>query len=480
MPAHHQATLAFDSRPVTYMVSDRETEINRAYADYNQRINPSIVPPSESLRLMRQTSNERESRKDAHNPRIYYLPSQFERVLPSVEGAFLNSNHREELYDEIDEFNKPEPASIERQNPQLLKLGEKMGVPSSQNYRAGDRVLLPTENTWETSRDFHEQSIRRGSRPDAGSVSHQNYAASIHPPGHVVKHSLFLGPAEAKGSSGPLRPAQDPAFSLEGTRQASQERLDRQIYSAYNEQFQAPYGQSSLLGQRHVLRKPAYVAVESSRSIPAFHYSQKQLPVLYGSSSPYDSTHKERAKHRYEPLDSSRISTLRSSDGRILEASQGMHHPFTDLTISPEHSTHYDGDFHGVFEGSRQAYPSSRNNGPRIHTSERPQTSIFLRKVGDDRYSKPEPERIRSNESESGHPHEHLQRIQHRDPGVFHDISNERNNRIPIMETYKRDNIGWYVRGVLQNWALEKTFLVIFADILFCLSLLGPKMSIDR
>lgn len=442
MPADHQATLVYDSRPVTYMVSDRETEINRAYADYNQRTNPSIVPPSESLRLMRQTSNERKSRKDAHNPQLYYLPCQVERVLPSVEGAFRNANHREELYDEIDEFNKPEPASRERQNPRLLNLREKMGVLSSQNYRAGDRILLPTENTWETSRDFHEQSIRRGSHPDAGSVSHQNYAASIHPPGHAVKHSLLLGPAEAKGCSGLLRPAQDPAFSLDGTRQASQERLDRQIYPAYNEQFQAPYGQSSLLGQRHVLRKPAYVAVESSRSIPAFHYSQKQPPALYGSSSPYDSSHKG-AEHRYEPLDSSRISTLRSSDGRILEASQGMHHRFTDLTISPEHSTHHVGDVHGVFEGSRQAYPSSRIIGPRMHTSERPQTSIFLRKVGDDRYSKLEPERIRSNESESGHPHEHLRRIQHRDPGVFHDISNERNHRIPIMETYKRDNIGW-------------------------------------
>lgn len=432
MPAHHQATLAFDSRPVTYMVPDRETEVNRAYADYNQRINPSIVPPSESLRLMKQTSNERESRKDAHNPRIYYLPRQVERVLPSVEGAFRNADHQEEVYDENDEFNKPEAARRERQNPRLFNIGEKMGVLSSQNYRAGDRILLPTENTWETSRNFHEESIRRGSHPDAGSVSHQNYAASMHPPGHVVKHSLLLGPAEAKGYSGLLRPAQDPAFSLDGTRQASQERLDRQIYSAYNEQFQAPYGQSSLLEQRHVLRKPAYVAVESSRSIPAFHYSQKQLPVLYGSSS-----------HRYEPLDSSRISSLRSSDGRILEANQGMHHRFTDLTISPEHSTHHAGDVHGVFEGSRQAYPTSRINGPRMHTSERPQTSIFLRKVGDDRYSKREPERIRSNESESGHPHEHLRRIQHRDPGVFHDISNERNNRIPIVETHKRDNIGW-------------------------------------
>lgn len=443
MPAHHQATLAFDSRPVTYMVPDRETEVNRAYADYNQRINPSIVPPSESLRLMRQTSNERESRKDAHNPRIYYLPRQVERVLPSVEGAFRNADHQEEVYDENDEFNKPEAARRERQNPRLFNIGEKMGVLSSQNYRAGDRILLPTENTWETSRNFHEESIRRVFHPDAGSVSHQNYAASMHPPGHVVKHSLLLGPAEAKGYSGLLRPAQDPAFSLDGTRQASQERLDRQIYSAYNEQFQAPYGQSSLLEQRHVLRKPAYVAVESSRSIPAFHYSQKQLPVLYGSSSPYDSAHKERAEHRYEPLDSSRISTLRSSDGRILEANQGMHHRFTDLTISPEHSTYHAGDVHGVFEGSRQAYPTSRINGPRMHTSERPQTSIFLRKVGDDRYSKPEPERIRSNESESGHPHEHLRRIQHRDPGVFHDISNERNNRIPIVETHKRDNIGW-------------------------------------
>lgn len=443
MPAHHQATLAFDIRPVTYMVSDRETEGNRAYANYNERINPSIVPPSDSLRLMRQTSNERESRKDAHNPRIYYLPRQVERVLPSVEGAFRNANHREEVYDENDEFNKPEAARRERQNPRLLNVGEKMGVLSSQNCRAGDRILLPTENTWETSRDFHEESIRRGSHTDAGSVSHQNYAASMHPPGHVVKHSLLLGPAEAKGYSGFLRPAQDPAFSLDVTGQASQDRLDRQIYSAYNEQFQAPYGQSSLLEQRHVLRKPAYVAVESSRSIPAYHYSQKQLPVLYGSSNPYDSAHKERAEHRYEPLDSSRISTLRFSDGRILEASQGMHHQFTDLTTCPEHSTHHAGDVHGVFEGSRQAYPSSRINGPRMHTSERPQTSIFLRKVGDNRSSKPEPERIRSNKSESGHPHDHLRRIQHRDPGVFHDISNERNNWIPIMETHKRDNIGW-------------------------------------
>lgn len=424
------------------MVSDREPEVNRAYADYSQRINPSIVPPSESLRLMRQTSNEQESRKDTHNPRIYYLPNEVERVLPSVEGAFRNATHREEVYDKNDELNKHEPARRERQNPRLLNLGEKMGA-LSQNYRAGDRILLPTENTWQTSRDFHEESIRRGSHPDAWSVSHQNYAASMHPPRHVVNPSLLLGPAEAKGYSGLLRPAQDPTFSLDGARQPSQERLDRQNYSVYNEQFQVPYDQSSLLGQGHVLRKPAYVAVESSRSIPAFHYSQKQLPVVCGSSSPYDSAHKERAEHRYEPLGSSRISTLRSSDGRILEASQGMHHRFTDLTISPENSTHHAGDFHGVFEGSRQSYPSSGINGPRMHTSERPQASIFLRKVGDDRYAKPEPERIRSNESESGHPHEHLRRIQHSDPGVFHDISNEQNNRIPIMETHKRANIGW-------------------------------------
>lgn len=424
------------------MVSDRETEVNRAYAVYNQRINPSMVPPSESLRLMRQTSNEQESRKDTHNPRIYYLPSQVERVLPSVEGAFRNATHRDEVYYENDEFNKHEPARRERQNPRLLNLGEKMGG-LSQNYRAGDRILLPTENIWQTSRDFHEESIRRGSHPDAWSVSHQNYAASMHPPRHVVKHSRLLGPAEAKGYSGLLRPAQDPAFSLDGTRQPSQERIDRQNYSVYNEQFQAPYDQSSLLGQGHVLRKPAYVAVESSRSIPAFHYSQKQLPVLHGSSSPYDSAHKERAEHRYEPLGSSRISTLCSSDGRNLEASQGMHQRFTDLTISPENSMHHAGDVHRVFEGSRQAYLSSRINGPRMHTSERPQASIFLRKVGDDRYAKPEPEKNRSNESESSHPHGHLQRVRHSDPGVFHGISNEQNNRIPIMEPHKRANIGW-------------------------------------
>lgn len=443
MPAHHQATLAFDSRPVTYMVSDRETEGNHAYADYNQRINPSIVPLSEPRRLMRQPSNEQESRKDAHDPRIYYLPRQVERVLPSVEGAFRNANHREEVFNENEEFNKPEPARRERQKPLLLNLDDKMGVLSSQNYRAGDRILLPTVNIWETSRDFHEESIRRGSHPNEESVSHQNYAASMHSPGHVVKRSLHLGPAEARGYSGLLRPAQHPAFSIDGTGQASQERLDGQIYSAYNEQFRAPHVPSSLLGQRHVLRKPAYVAVESSRSIPAFHYSQKQLPVLYGSSSPYGSAHKDRAEYRYEPLDSGRISTLRSSDGRILEASQGIQHRFTDLTISPEHSTHYIGDVHGEFEGSRQAYPTSRIDGPRMHTSERPQTSIFLRKVGDDRYSKTEPERLRPSESESGVPHERLRRFQHRDPRVFHDISSERNNWIPIMETHKRDNSGW-------------------------------------
>lgn len=424
------------------MVSDRETEVNRAYADYNQRINPSIVPATEALRLMRQTRNEQESRKDTHNPRIYYLPSQAEGVLPSVEGAFRNATHREEVYYENDEFHNHESARRERQNPRLLNLGEKMGA-FSQNYRAGDRILLPTENRWQTSRDFHEESIRRGSHPDAWSVSHQNYAASIHPPHRVVKHSLLLGPAEVKGYSGLLRPAQDPAFSLDGTRQPTQERIDRQNYSVYNEQFQAPYDQSSLLGQGHVLRKPAYVAVESSRSIPAFHYSQKQLPALYGSSSPYDSAHKERAEHRYEPLSSSRISTLHSRDGRLLEASQGMHHRFTDLMISPENNTHHAEDVHGVFERSRQAYPSSRINGPRMHTSDRPQASIFLRKVGDDRYAKPEPEKICSNESESGHPHEHFRRIQHSDPGVFHDISNEQNNRIPIMETHKRADIGW-------------------------------------
>lgn len=443
MPAQHQATFAFDSRPVTYMASDREKEVNHAYADYNQRINPSIVPASETRRLIRQPSNQRESRKDAHDPRVYYLPHQVERVLPSVEGAFRNANHREEVYDENNEFNKPELARMERQNPRLLSVCDKIGVLNRQNYRTGDRILLPTENTWETSRDFYEGSIRQGSHPNTGSVSHHDYAASMHPPGHVVKRSLLLGPAEARGYSGLLRPTQDPAFSIDGTRQASQERLDRQIYSAYNEQFQAPYGQSSLLGQRHVLRKPAYVAVESSRSIPAFHYSQKPLPVLYGSSSPYDSAHKDRAEHRYEPLDSSQISALRSSDARILEASQGIQHRFTDLTISPEHSTHYAKDVHGASEGSRQAYPPSRIDGPRMHTSKIPQTSIFLRKVGDDRYSKPKPERLRPSESESGLPHEHLRRIQRRDPEVFHDISNGRNNRIPIMETHRRDNIGW-------------------------------------
>lgn len=440
MPAHHQATLAIDSRPVTYMVSDRETEDNHAYANYNQHINPSIVPLSEPGRLMRQPSNERESRKEADDPEIYYLPRQVERVLPSVEGAFRNASYREEVFNENDEFIKPEPARRERQKPALLNLGDKMGVLSSQNYRAGDKILLPTENIWETSRDFHEEGIRRGSHPNEGSVSHQNYAASMHPPGHVVKRSLLLDTAGARGYSGLLRPAQDPAFSIDGTRQASQEILDGQIYSAYNEQFRAPNGPSSLLGQRHVLRKPAYIAVESSRSIPAFHCSQKQLPALYGS---YASAHKDRAEHRYEPLDSGRISGLRFSDGRVLEASQGIQHRFTDLTISPEHSTHYGGDVHGKFEGSGQAYPSSRIDGSRMHTSERPQTSIFLRKVGDNRYSKPEPERLRPSQSGSGPPNERLRRYIHPDPGVFLDISSERSNRIPIMETHKRDNIGW-------------------------------------
>lgn len=425
------------------MVSDRETEGNHAYANYNQHINPSIVPLSEPGRLMRQPSNERESRKEGHDPEIYYLPRQVERVLPSVEGAFRNASHREEVFNENDEFIKPEPARRERQKPPLLNLGDKMGVLSSQNYRAGDKILLPMENIWETSRDFHEEGIRRGSHPNEGSVSHRNYAASMHPPGHVVKRSLLLGPAEANGYPGLLRPAQDPAFSIDGTRQASQDRLDGQIYSAYNEQFRAPNGPSSLLGQRHVLRKPAYIAVESSRSIPAFHCSQKQIPVLYGSSSPYASAHKDRAEYSYEPLDSGRISSLRSSDGRVLEASQGIQHQFTDLTISPEHSTHYAGDVHGKFEGSRQAYPSSRIDGPRMHTSERPQTSIFLRKVGDDRYSKPEPESLRPSQSGSGPPNERLRRYQLRDPGVFLDISSERNNRIPITETHKRDNFGW-------------------------------------
>lgn len=421
------------------MVSDRVTEFNHAYADYNQRNNPSIVPPSETRRSMGQPSNERESRKEPHDPRIFYLPRQVERVLPSVEGAFRNANHREEVLNENDVFNKPEPARRERQIPRLLNLGDKMGVLSSQNYRAGDRILLPTEKVWETSRDFHEESIRRGSHPNEGFVSYQNYAASMGPPGHVVKRSLLLDPAGARGYSGLSRPAQDHAFSIDGTGQASQERLDGPIYSAYDEKFQAPYGPSSLLGQSHVLRKPAYVAVENSRSIPAFHYSQTQRPVLYGSSSPYDSAHKDRAEHRYEPLDSSRISTLRSSDGRILEASQGIQHRCADLTIFPEHSTHYTGHVQGVFEGSRQAYSSSKVDGPRMHTSERPQTSIFLRKVGDDGYSRPEPERL--CQSQSGQ--EYLRRIQHRDPGVFHEISKERNNRIPIMETQKRENIGW-------------------------------------
>lgn len=442
MPAHHHGTLAFDNRSVKYMVSDRETEGNHAYADYNQRNNPSIVPLSETRGLMRQPSNERESRKDAYDPRICYLPRQAERVLPSVEGVSRTAKHREEVFNGNDEFNKFEQVRRERQKPRLINLGDKMGVLSNQSYRAGDRILLPTEKLWEPSRDFHEGSIRRRSHPNEGSVSHQNYASLMHPPGQVVNPSL-LGPAEARGYSGILRSAQYPALSIDGMRQATQEGLDGQIYSAYNEQSQAPYGSSSLSGQRHVLRNPAYVAVESSRSFPNFHYSQEQIPVLYSSSSPFDSAHKDRAEHRYVPLNSSRISTLRSSDGRILEASQGMQHRFADITISPEHSRHYAGDSHGGFEGNRQAYPSPRIVGPGMHRAERPQTSVFLRKVGDDRYSKPEQQRFRPSEPESRLPNEHARIFQHRDPGVFHEIPNERDNRIPSVDTHKRDNISW-------------------------------------
>lgn len=444
LPAHHHGTAAFDSRPVKYMVSDREIEGKHAYADYNQCVNPQIVSLNKIRRLMRQPSNERESRKDAHDPRIYSLPRQAESVLPSVEGASLTAKHREEVFNENDEFNKFEQVTRERQKPRLINIGHKMGVLSNRSYRAGDRILLPTEKLWEPSHDLHE-SIRRGSHPNEGSVSHQNYASSMHPPGQVVNRSFLLGPAEAKEYSGILRSAQYPALSIDGIHQVSQEGLDGQAHSAYNEQRQAPYGPSSLLGQRHVLRKPAYVAVESSRSIPDFHYSQEQLPVLYGSSSPHDPAHKDRAEHRYESLNSSRINTLRHSDGRVLEASQGMQHRFADLTISPEHSRHYTGDVHGGFEGSRKVYPSPRIDGSGMRTYERPQTSIFLRKVGDDRYSysNPEQERLRPSEPESRLPHEHARIIQHRDPGAFHEIPNERDNGIPIVDTHKRDNISW-------------------------------------
>lgn len=420
------------------MVSDQET-----YADYNQHINAPIVPLSETRRLTRQPSNERESRNDAHDPRIYYLPHQAERVLPSVEGASRNANQGEDVFNENDEFNKFEQLRRERQKPRLINLGDKMGVLSNQSYRAGDRIILPTENLWEPSPDFHEERIRRGSHPNEVSVSHQNYTSSMHTPGHIVNRSLLLGPAGARGYSGILRSAQYPALPIDSIRQASQEGLDGQVYSAYNEQRQAPYRPSSLLGQRHVLRKPAYVAVESSRSIPDFHYSQEQLPVLYDSSSPYNSAHQDRAEHRYEPLNSSRISTLRSSDGRTLEASQGMQHRFSDLTVSPEHSRLHSGDVHGGFEGSRQPYPSPRIDGPGMHKSERPQKSIFLRKVGDNRRSKPEQERLRPSGPEPRPPHEHARVIQHRDPGVFHEIPNDRDNRIPIVDTHKRDNISW-------------------------------------
>lgn len=425
------------------MVSDRETEGNHAYADYNQRINPPILPLGETRSLMRQASNERESRKDAHDPRIHYLPSQAERVLPSVEGTSRTANHREEVVNENDKFNTSEQARREMQKPRLINLGDEMGALSSQNYRAGEKIILPTENLRESSRDFYKGSIRRGSHPNERFLSYQNYTSWMHPPSQGVNQSLLLGPAEARGYSGILRSAQNPAFSIDGISQASHIGPDGQVYPAYNEQLQAPYVPSSLLGQRHVLRKPACLSVESSRSIPAFHYSQEHLPVLYGSSCSYDSAHKDRAKHRYEPLNSSRISALRSSDGRILEASQGMQHRFADLTISPEHSCHYARDAHGGFEGSRQAYPSPRIDGSGMHTSERPQKSIFLRKVGDDRYSKPEQERLPPSEPESRLPDEHARIIQHRDPGVFHENPNERNNRIPIMDTHKRDNIGW-------------------------------------
>lgn len=440
MPAHHHGTLAFESRPVKYMVSHRETEGNHVYADYNQLVKPPIVPLGETRRLMNQPSNERESWKDTHDPRIYFLPRQAERVLPSVEGA---SHHREELLNENDEVKKFEQLRRERQKPPSINLGGKMGVLSNQSYRAGDRILLPTENLWEPSPDFHEEIIRQDSHQNERSVSHHNHASSMHTPGQIVNRSLLLGPAEARGYSGVLRSAQYPALTIDGIRQASQEGLDEQVYSAYNEQRQAPQGPSSLLGQRHVLHKPAYVAVESSRPIPDFHYSQGQLPVFYGSSSPYDFAHQDGAKLRYEPLNTSRISTLRFSDRRTLEASPGRQHRFSDPTISPEHNRLYAGDVYGRFEGSRQAYQTSRIDGTGTHTPERPEKSIFLRKVGDNRYSKPKQERLRPSEPESRLPHERPRITQYHHPEVFHEIPNERDKRIPIVDTLKRDNISW-------------------------------------
>lgn len=439
---HHHGTAAFDNRPVKYMVSDREIEGKHAYADYNQCVNPQIVSLNMTRRLMRQPSNEREPRKDAHDSRIYSLPRQAGSVVRSVEGASLTAIHREDVFNENDEFKKFEQVTRERPKP---RSNNKMGVLNNQSYRASDRILLPTEKLWEPSRDVHEESIRRDSHTNEGFVSHQNYVSSMHPTGQVVNRSFLLGPAEAKECSGIIRSAQYPALSIDGIRQVSQEGLDGQAHSAYNEQRQAPYGPSSSLGQRHVLRKPAYVAVESSRSVPDLHYSQEQLPLLYGSSTPHDPAHKDRAEHRYESLNSSRISTLRHSDGRVLEASQGMQHQFADLSISPEHSRHYAGDVYGGFDGSRKVYPSPRIDGSGMRTYERPQTSIFLRRVGDDRYSysNPEQERLRPSELESRLPHEHGRIIQHRDAGAFHEIPNERDNRIPIVDTHKRDNISW-------------------------------------
>ena len=445
-------------RQVKFIRSNRERE-----ADYHHHIKPHIVLSDPSRTPGTLYNSSRDLQDVVHDPRILYISSQHEKVLPSVEERFRPLNYRRISNDFVKQSFKPAPESTistcrDERNPRIINLGE-AEVHATKHRRVDDLVILSPETFSQPFRNNHQErdyGISRkhdnewhGSRQNHMATVHQSFSdSSLSEDTSKLAHRT-----DARSYSDMQRPAQMLQTRMNVAGQQPHIMNDGRERPSHHERVEVSFVAPSSLEQPQAFLNTAHNPINFSQSFPTVQRSHKQLPVFLGPLRPHVTSDRDGVQLRREPANSSGPVVSTSNPTGFDEYGQEMQSDLASLSIRPEYRRHHVEDDHGGFDTNQKTYLTPQGDPREVHIDERPRTGIFLREVGSARQSIPEGSIYRPIEIQS-RPLRKMRSGQHSNPepshGVFEGqkkMSAPELSRKPIMELSRPDNFHRYVSG---------------------------------